>query len=168
MTEKEIEEFFCEHITSMGFVAVRSVNAQQAPTGTYLSVGVTGVRLYGVLHERPARTPETLGLRLHQYNMSLVIWEIEGDGEAIRKVLRSFDKSDFRAKMRDIGVSLFVPGPIVDMSSVDGSLWIRQKRMEVPGMFSDAEQGEKMTMQSVTGAGVSSTGSDVNFNVGEM
>lgn len=168
MTEREVEEFFCEHITSMGFIAVRSINAQQAPTGMYLSVGVTGVSQYGVLHERPARTPEALGQRLYQYTMSLVIWEIEGDGEAVRKVQRSFCDSEFRAKMRGIGVSLFSPGPIIDMSSVDGSLWIRQKRMEVPGMFSDAEPGSKMTMQSVTGAGVSSTGNDVNFNVGEM
>jgi hypothetical protein len=147
MTEAGLEKALCSLLSSLGLKAVRTRECKEAPQGCYYSVGVSSVDPVGKLHACMSSTGA------YQYSATVVVWEVEGTGEGIRAFAQAVDSAEFRTTAEELGFSIWDIGSIMDMSTLDGAFWIRQKRMEVLCAFSDIVQGNQASILSVEASG---------------
>lgn len=147
MTESGLEGMVCLLISSLGFKPVRSRECKEAPDGTYYSVGISGIDPVGKIHDSLSYGAA------YQFTASLVVWEVEGDGEGIRAISRALDSRAFRDMAEEQNVAVWDIGGITDMSQADGPFWIRQRRMEITLAFNDDVESTRVRMISLDASG---------------
>lgn len=160
MTRSDILSVFCRFLNGNGVKAIQGPSDNPAPKGRHVAVTMGGVRQIGEkLVPGPANGKEKAKEFMQVATVQL--YEVEGDGEALRKVRNLLQTNDFDAFVRksfpeaeDGGFAVWDISDITDNSSQDGAFWIEQRTMSVDVQFYDRIAHTDETaprMESVSG-----------------
>lgn len=143
MTRQDILSIFCRFINGNGIKAIQGPSDNPAPKGKYISIVLGGVRQIGEkLVPGPANGKEKS--KEFMQVATIQLYEVEGDGEALRKIRNLLQTDEFDEFVMDAfretsdgGFSVWDISDITDNSSQDGAFWIEQRTMTVDVQFYD-------------------------------
>ena len=143
MTRSDILSVFCRFLNRNGVKAIQGPSDNPAPKGTHVAVTMGGVRQIGeILVPGPANGKEKSKEFMQVATVQL--YEVEGDGEALRKVRNLLQTDEFDefvmdafSETADGGFAVWDISDITDNSSQDGAFWIEQRAMTVDVQFYD-------------------------------
>lgn len=143
----------------IGCKAVISPTNNPAPKGEHIAIAMTNIRQEGdPFIPPPKRSAEDKHYIAYMYVAQVQFYEVEGNGNSIRKLRNSFHSDrfdDFVAEQTkddslDFGFSIWNIGDIVDNGTQDGTYYIPQKTLTIDFQFYDYEESSVENMQSVT------------------
>lgn len=158
MTAADIRSTVCAWIDSLGYKAVQAYQNTPAPHGLHIAVSVQGVRPYGSLMKRGVKGKGKANAM--QYVATVQLYEVEGEGDALRRIRTSLETDDFAtfvaARFPDTEngearFSVWEVGEIQDNSSQDGIYFIKQKTMTFDVQFNDFIENKTERIMSVNG-----------------
>lgn len=157
----EIKEFFCRFIDhlNLGVTPMVTPTNDPAPHGTYIAVRSGLVQQHG----RGLEMAPTQGTKKILYVVTLHITEVEGDGEALRKVRNAIQGEEFKEWSIREGLALWDVTDITEAPFQDGDFWINQKYFECRVNFQDDAGDEKIAAKSVSGK-INDDGFSVELN----
>lgn len=138
MTIDQIKSAVCSYFNkseNFSVPFVKSPNTNAAPKGTYIAVKVDGVEQHGSMMV-PNKNEG-----YHFSNIaSLVLIEVEGDGDVLRQARNEMQTPEFVQHAEQCGFTVWDMGKILETPSYDGEFYVRQWRMTVRVNFSDEKQ----------------------------
>lgn len=157
MTRQDILSAICRFINGNGIKAIQGPSDNPAPKGSYVSITMGGVRQVGeTLVPGPANGKKKSKEFMQVATVQL--YEVEGDGEALRKIRNLLQTDEFDEFVMDAfgGTSdgefaVWDISDITDNSSQDGAFWIEQRTMTVDVQFYDRIAHAAPRMNSVCG-----------------
>lgn len=145
MTVDDIKSSVCKWITNGGESAVKMPSNTSAYNGKYYAVDVTNVSQYGTTTTPPPSENES-HKRVAQYVATVVIHEVGGDGEKLRKFRNDFVSDEFLEFVRkrfekndglDRAFSVWDVNDIEELMLNDGGFFINQHVLSFRVQFND-------------------------------
>lgn len=147
---KEIKKCISNFLITKGYKTIVSPTNNPAPKGKYFSVSHTSVSDYGnkILDRYKEEHEEDTYSDVYQSVMSVVIHEIDGDGDDLRKVKQLIQTNDFQNHVdkwfyneeENKKYNSFTIQNIESISSLnmlDGSFFVEQSVFQFDVMFND-------------------------------
>lgn len=116
-----------------------------APKGRYLVID-DGVGLEPVGQASLGyRTPTDWNSRVTDWSGVIALWEIGARSHALATLIADLERQDAREFFDARGISVFRPGPITPMPSLEDSDWVEQYRVEIPVGLASGQTDESLT-----------------------
>lgn len=135
MTIDELKGAICKYFnknSAFNVPFIKSPTEKAAPKGTYIAVKVDGVGQNGEIM-KPNRNEG-----YHVSNVaSVVLIEVEGDGDILRRVRNEMQMPGFIDHAAQNDFTVWEVGQIIETPSYDGEFYVRQWRLTVRVNFSD-------------------------------
>lgn len=149
MTILELKKAVAEYLNGkelgVPFIVAPLVDA--APVGCYVAVNCLSVRQSGSVM-KPAPNIDKDHAYIQQV-ANMALYEVEGDGDMVRKVRNLLQLPDFIGFLESRGATVWNVGDIVPVDTYDGDFLIRQWVMTFELNFEDVERHETQTILSV-------------------
>lgn len=145
MTIEEIKSAVCKWITSLGETAVQMPSNHPATKGRYFAVDVTYVSQYGNAIKALGNEGDNVK-GVAQYVASVVIHEVDGDGDVLRRIRNDVDGEAFNAFIhkrfqdgsgKDTAFSVWDVGDLNELNASDGDFFVRQWAFNFRVCFND-------------------------------
>ena len=160
MTTDDIKTCIANWITDAGFVAVKLPTNTAAQNGKYFAVGVNHLTQYGNT-TKPSPSEALTHKRVAQYVATVVVHEVAGSGDTLRKLRNDFGSEEFLAFVRgrfnvlndelDHAFSVWDIGDIVDETINDSDFFIQQYVLSFRVSFNDFIDDNKRKVLSASG-----------------
>lgn len=147
----EIKKCIASFLNKKGYKTIVSPTNNPAPKGKYFSVSHTSVSDYG--NKILDRYKEDTYSDVYQSVMSLVIHEIDGDGDDLRKVKQLIQTNDFQDHVdqwfyneeenkKYNSFTIQNVESITSLNMLDGSFFVEQSVFQFDVMFNDYIKSE--------------------------
>lgn len=127
---------------------IKAPSNKPAPAGNYIAVGLEAVQQEG----RKFAPGPGAGAFSFSNVATLYLFEVEGDGDKLRRARNVMQTPDFTEMAEEAGFSVWEPSAIVKVDTFDGVDYVRQWRMTLTVNFIDADETTNFeTIESVEG-----------------
>lgn len=159
MTHDDIKTCICNWIAADGEIAVKLPTNAAAPNGKYFAVGINYISQYGTT-TKPPPSESNEHKRVAQYLVTVVIHEVSGNGDKLRKFRNDIASEEFLAFVRgkfnssdglDKAFSVWDIGGIEEETINDSDFFIQQYVFSFRLMFNDFIDDNKKKILSVSG-----------------
>ena len=136
-----------------GVEVVEAYQNAPSPTGNYIAIDYSGT------WRRAGTTPDNkdggvvngvyVGPRVYTYRGSVLVRDVEGDGENLLRLVESLDADAVREAMASAGFSVLSTSGPVELPSIEQSTWRRESVLTLEMSWARGYAGETLTMLSV-------------------
>lgn len=128
-----------------GVTVIRKRPNAPAPKGHYLVID-DGVGLEPVGQASLGyRTPTDWNSRVTDWSGVIALWEIGARSHLLATLLADLELHSAREFFSGKGISIFRPGPISPIPSLEDSDWVEQYRVEIPVGLASGQTDESLT-----------------------
>lgn len=149
MTIQQLKSLICTFLNQKGlgvpFIVAPFTSA--APVGTYIAVNCLSVKQDGSIMQMSPNISN--GNALVQNVANLALYEVEGDGDILRRVRNLLQLPEFIDFLAKNDVTIWGVGEIIPLDTYDGDFHIRQWVFDFYTNFEDKEILNKETILSV-------------------